>query len=80
MPSKQEFHLEQYSIFKLKPIEKLEMAFEIVRTMDPKIRPLSSDKKPGGLVEFSVNDEREFIIMETYTQIRTTLNEYLWIR
>jgi len=51
----------QYS--KLKPIEKLEMAFEIVRTMDPKIRPLSSDKKPGGLVEFSEKEEREFIII-----------------
>lgn len=48
---------------KLTPLEKLRKALDLVKTMDNKIRPLASDKKPGGLVEFSEKEEREFIVI-----------------
>ncbi|NJL72335.1 MAG: serine/threonine protein phosphatase, partial [Candidatus Competibacteraceae bacterium] len=48
---------------KLKPIDKLKLAIDQVRKMDRKLRPLSSSKTPGGLVEFPRGDQREFIII-----------------
>lgn len=45
------------------PLEKLEVAIEILYSRDPSLRPLTPNKKPGGLYQFSEDDTREIIII-----------------
>lgn len=47
----------------LAPVERLELAISAVCKFDRKVRPQTSDKKPGGLIEFSPKDDREFVII-----------------
>jgi predicted phosphodiesterase len=44
-------------------IQKLRQAVLNVSSFDEAVRPLSSDGKPGGLIEFSARDKREFLIV-----------------
>jgi len=44
-------------------IENLIQAIKNINSWDPKYRPLNSQNKPGGLIEFPVTDDREFIIV-----------------
>jgi len=45
------------------PLERLEFAIEVLHTRDPSIRPLTPNKKPGGLFQFSEDDKREVILI-----------------
>jgi predicted phosphodiesterase len=65
----------QYS--KLKPIEKLKLAIDLVRKMDQKIRPKASDGKLGGLVEFPDTEEREFIVIGDMHAAKRNLRQIL---
>ncbi|MEM5948139.1 metallophosphoesterase [Spirochaetia bacterium 38H-sp] len=55
--------MDSISYSRLSPLEKLEIAIDVVRNMDTSMRPLNSDGNPGGLVEFSDDDDREIIII-----------------
>ena len=48
---------------KLSPTEKLKKALDLLKNTDTKIRPLNSDKKPGGLIEYPDSEDREFIVI-----------------
>ena len=43
--------------------ERLEFAIEVLNTRDPSIRPLTPNKKPGGLYQFAEDDTREVILI-----------------
>ncbi len=45
------------------PLRALRSAVRNVLSIDSSIRPLSSDGTPGGLIEFSAKEKREFIII-----------------
>ena len=43
--------------------DKLDMAIDNILSIDPAIRPLDDNKRYGGLLEFSKEDNREFILV-----------------
>lgn len=47
----------------LSPIDRLGRALTAVVKFDRKLRPRASDKRPGGLIEFSEDDDREFVVI-----------------
>ena len=54
---------EYYSYADLSHHEKLQLAIRNILTVDSLIRPLNDNNRPGGLLEFPENDDREFIIV-----------------
>lgn len=54
---------EYYSYADLTHIEKLRLAIRNTLTIDSMIRPLNDNNRPGGLLEFPENDDREFLIV-----------------
>ncbi|MBU2512486.1 metallophosphoesterase [bacterium] len=54
---------EYYSYADLSHQEKLQLAIRNILTTDTLIRPLNDNNRPGGLLEFSKEDNREFIIV-----------------
>ncbi len=54
---------EYYSYADLSHHEKLQLAIRNVLTIDTIIRPLNDNNRPGGLLEFPEEDDREFIIV-----------------
>ena len=47
----------------LNPLEKLQLAIRNILTVDLEYRPLNDNHRPGGLLEFPENDDREVIII-----------------
>ncbi len=54
---------EYYSYADLSHQEKLQLAIRNILTTDTLIRPLNENNRPGGLLEFSEDDNREFLIV-----------------
>ena len=54
---------EYYSYPELSHLEKLQLAIRNMLTMDTRIRPLNSNNRPGGLIEFPEDDTREVLIV-----------------
>lgn len=54
---------EYYSYADLTQIEKLRLAIRNILTTDTLIRPLNDNNRPGGLIEFPEDDNREFLIV-----------------
>ena len=52
-----------YSYGELTHPQKLQLAIRNVLSIDLSLRPLNSNNKPGGLLEFPENDDREVIIV-----------------
>ncbi len=52
-----------YGPAKFDYIKNLSKAIKNINSWDPKNRPLDSQKKPGGLIKFPANENREFIIV-----------------
>jgi hypothetical protein len=45
------------------PAKKLQQAIANILSWDPALRPLASNKAPGGLIEFPKTEKREFIVI-----------------
>ena len=54
---------EYYSYAELSHREKLQLAIRNILTIDTMIRPLNDNNRPGGLLEFPDEDDREYIIV-----------------
>ena len=54
---------EYYSYADLSHHEKLQLAIRNILTTDTQLRPLNDNNRPGGLLEFSPDDDREFLIV-----------------
>ncbi|MBU3916576.1 metallophosphoesterase [bacterium] len=54
---------EYYGYADLSHLEKLQLAIRSILTTDSMIRPLNDNNRPGGLLEFPKDDDREFIIV-----------------
>jgi len=54
---------EHYCYADLSPIQKLQLAIRNILSTEISIRPLNANHKPGGLLEFPEDDEREVIIV-----------------
>lgn len=54
---------EYYSYADLTHLEKLRLAIRNILTTDTLIRPLNDNNRPGGLLEFHEDDDREFLII-----------------
>ncbi|MBT4643906.1 MAG: metallophosphoesterase [Deltaproteobacteria bacterium] len=52
-----------YTYGELTHHQKVQLAIRNVLAIDPSIRPLNTNKKPGGLLEFPEDDNREVIIV-----------------
>jgi len=52
-----------YSYGELNQFQRLQLAIRNTLSVDLSIRPLNNNNKPGGLLEFSEDDEREVIIV-----------------